>query len=217
VPTTGKARPARRLSSTVYDELKALIISGAYRPGDKLVVEDLCTHFQVSRAPVMDAMRRLSSEWFVEIIPQVGCKVATHDRRAYREFIGTFGEMEGNIAVMAAERRTDEQVARLEAVFADMDRQSVVDAHSRGLNRDFHTLVLEMSHSEILARLCEQMWDFGDFVYTTIARDVPDERILEAWRTAQLGLLTAIRQQNGTVAKLHMTMWLTGVLDYTSE
>lgn len=192
--------------------MKQQIISGVYKPGQKLVVEDICAEFGVSRAPVMDAMRRLSSEWFVEIIPQVGCRVEKPDEEAYREFITIFGEMEGNVAALAAERRTEDQLLALSAVHEDLVTRTEVDDQTRRTNRLFHRIVLDMAHSNILARLCDQVWDFGDFIFMTIAREIPDERIIESWAAAQKGLLKAIRERNGNLAKLHMTVWLTGFI-----
>src|SRR3954447_14808976 len=84
--------PARRLASTVYDQLKQGIVSGEYPPETWLSVEDLCHDFQVSRQPVMEAMRRLSGEWLVEIVPQVGCRVASYPAPALRDFMAIFGE-----------------------------------------------------------------------------------------------------------------------------
>src|SRR4051794_20612048 len=116
--------PAKRLSSTVYDEVKARILAGEYAPGDWLSVEDLCRAFQVSRQPVMEAMRRLSGEWLVEIVPQVGCRVAVYDPQAFRDFLATFGEMEGHLGALASERRTPEQVARLTTLLDRLNRNT---------------------------------------------------------------------------------------------
>src|ERR671930_190560 len=90
--TTRPLLPARRLASAVYDQLKQGILSGEYPPETWLSVEELCQHFQVSRQPVMEAMRRLSGEWLVEIVPQVGCRVAEYDQQAIDDFISIFGE-----------------------------------------------------------------------------------------------------------------------------
>jgi hypothetical protein len=57
------------------------------------------------------------------------------------------------------------------------------------------------------------MWDFGDFVYTTLAgsRLEEPELVHEALET-QARLVQAIRNQNQALARLHMAVWLTGVL-----
>ena len=53
----------------MYDLLKERLHEGEYQAGERLPVESLKTESGVSKQPVMDAMRRLSSEGLVEIIP----------------------------------------------------------------------------------------------------------------------------------------------------
>jgi DNA-binding GntR family transcriptional regulator len=202
--------PAKRLSTAVYDEVKARILSGDYSPGEWLSVEELCGVFQVSRQPVMEAMRRLSAEWLIEIVPQVGCRVADHDRRAIMDFINTFGEMEGHIAALAADRRTPEQLAHLAEVEDQISRSRSLDREHRALIREFHHTILEMAHSAVLARLCEQMWDFGNFVWS-VAIAGSEVEIVEHERETLRRLTDAIRLQNADLARLHMTVWLTTV------
>jgi DNA-binding GntR family transcriptional regulator len=202
--------PAKRLSSAVYDSVKPRILEGVYKPGEWISVDDLCREFQVSRQPVMEALRRLSGEWLVSIIPQVGCQVPSYEAVAFRDFLETFGEMEGRLGALAAERRTSVQLGELEGLLDQLNKSVTHDMTYRRLNRDFHRVVLDMAHSEILARLCEQMWDFGDFVFSTIAGTNYDDDLSQTL-AAQVRLVEAIRAQNEALARLHMAVWLTGV------
>jgi len=205
--------PAKRLADAVYDAVKPRIISGVYKPGERLSVEDLCREFQVSRQPVMDALRRLSGEWLVEIMPQVGCRVTSFDSRAFRDFLATFGEMEGQVGALAAERRTPEQLAALDRQLKVLTDSAENLAAFRRAEREFHSLVLQTANSEIIARLCEQMWDFGDFVYTTLVGSRKDDpELVRETLESQTRLVQAIRNQNQPLARLHMAVWLTGVL-----
>jgi len=205
--------PAKRLAGAVYDAVKPRIISGVYKPGERLSVEDLCREFQVSRQPVMDALRRLSGEWLVEILPQVGCRVTSYEPQAFRDFLGTFGEMEGQVGALAAERRTPEQMAELERLLKVLTDSFEDHPTFRRTEREFHSQVLRMANSEIIARLCEQMWDFGDFVHTTLVGPrKEDPQLVRDTLESQTRLVQAIRNQNQALARLHMAVWLTGVL-----
>jgi DNA-binding GntR family transcriptional regulator len=205
--------PAKRLSGAVYEAVKPRILAGVYKAGERLSVDDLCREFQVSRQPVMDALRRLSGEWLVEIIPQVGCRVTSYEPQAFRDFLGTFGEMEGQLGALAAERRTPEQLARLEHLLKQLTDSADDQEAYRRVNREFHSLILQMADSGIIARLCEQMWDFGDFVYSTLAGSHLEEpELVREALESQARLVQAIRNQNQALARLHMAVWLTGVL-----
>jgi DNA-binding GntR family transcriptional regulator len=207
-----RINPAKRLAAAVYEDVKARILSGEFAPGERLSVDELCRDFEVSRQPVMEAMRRLSAEWLVDVIPQVGCRVANYPRQAIVDFVNTFGEMEGLVAALAAQRRTDEQIARLEAIMERIRRSESWNEENRIAARDYHLLLLEMADSEVMARLCAQMWDFGHFVVQ--AELVPaqaEAEIVEHQRDTLERLSAAIAQGSASLARLHMTVWLTSV------
>ena len=60
----------------------------------------------ISRAPVSDAIRRLTVEGLLEILPQVGCRVVRPVPAEVKDLYEIFGATEGVIARMAAERRS---------------------------------------------------------------------------------------------------------------
>ncbi|MCV7169675.1 GntR family transcriptional regulator [Mycobacterium manitobense] len=58
------------------DRLRDAILSGALRPGEKLVEERLCSEFGISRAPLREALRLLAQQGLVEQMPRRGSRVA---------------------------------------------------------------------------------------------------------------------------------------------
>ena len=69
--------PLRRtggpLNHAVYDLLKERLLEGHYPAGTRLPTDDLRLELGVSKQPVMEALRRLSADGMIEIVPQVGC------------------------------------------------------------------------------------------------------------------------------------------------
>src|SRR6202050_5732209 len=119
-PSPG-VRPAavssgRRLAPVVYDLLKERLLEGEFQAGQRRPVEALKAEFGVSKQPVMEALRRLSSEGLVEIIPQVGCRVPVYSGADVSDFFAIFGGMEGAVAGVAAQRCTDDQIDQLAVV-----------------------------------------------------------------------------------------------------
>src|SRR5580658_5994001 len=121
------ASSGRRLAPVVYDLLKGRLLEGEYQAGERLSVESLKAEFGVSKQPVMESLRRLSSEGLVEIIPQVGCRVPVYDGADVSDFFAIFGGTEGAVAGVAAQRCTEAQVDELAAVNAEI-RQLVTEA-----------------------------------------------------------------------------------------
>ena len=60
----------------------------------------------ISRAPVSDAIRRLTVEGLLEVLPQVGCRVVRPVPAEVKDLYEIFGATEGVIARLAAERRS---------------------------------------------------------------------------------------------------------------
>jgi DNA-binding GntR family transcriptional regulator len=162
-----------RLGELAQQEIKSRLLDGIYTPGQKLVVEDLSTEFEVSRQPIMEALRVLSAEGLVTIIPQVGCRVASYDAQEVRDFFALFATMEGAVAALAATRRTDADLRALNEISARIgalvDEEDLTErAHSyRIRNREFHAQIHAMADSAIIADLSRRMWNLSDFLINT--------------------------------------------------
>src|SRR4051812_37180571 len=73
-----------------YNFVKALLLDGKYRPGDYLPIDELATQLESSRQPVMEAMRLLARDELVEVLPQVGCRVAVPTAAEIGDFYKLF-------------------------------------------------------------------------------------------------------------------------------
>ena len=56
--------------------LRDAILSGDLQPGAKIVEEQLCADFGISRAPLREALRLLAQQGLVEHLPRRGSRVA---------------------------------------------------------------------------------------------------------------------------------------------
>ncbi|MYZ50308.1 GntR family transcriptional regulator [Propylenella binzhouense] len=72
----------------VYDAVKQLILSGSYRPGNKLVHEELAGRLNVSRTPVREALERLRQEGYVRHVPRRGFFVSEIGEAEARDLYG---------------------------------------------------------------------------------------------------------------------------------
>jgi DNA-binding GntR family transcriptional regulator len=160
----------------VYEAIKERLLDGAYREGDKLAVDAIAEEFAVSRYPVMDAIKRLSVEGFVNVVPQVGCRVATYADSEIQDFLQLCIEVGGVIAGLAAERRTPEQLLALDdlsqEIGALLDRRMAQETRARRyrlLNRQFHLVVHDMANSRLVTNVAESMFDRLDFMINTTA------------------------------------------------
>jgi DNA-binding GntR family transcriptional regulator len=115
----------------------------------------------------------LSADGLVTIIPQVGCRVASYGAQEVRDFFALFACMEGNVAALAATRRTDADLRALNEISARIkaltDEDDLTErAHSyRIRNREFHAQIHAMADSAIIADLSQRMWNLSDFLINT--------------------------------------------------
>jgi DNA-binding GntR family transcriptional regulator len=158
-----------RLAEYAYDYTKRLLFDGTLAPGAKLRVEDVVASLHTSRQPVMDAFKRLASEGYLEITPQVGCRVVVPNAAEIADFFLILGAVQGLAADIAAERRTGEELAALTAIAARIDGLSAqapgpaaAPAYRR-LDHDFQLQIRAMAHSEAVAHLAAGLLDRRDF------------------------------------------------------
>jgi DNA-binding GntR family transcriptional regulator len=170
---TNARLPAGRLNDVVYETLKERLLDGGYAAGERLSAEGLRSEFGVSRQPAMEALRRLAGEGLIRVVPQVGSIVAAYDPQDIEDFFLMFGNLEGTITGLAADRRTVRQLEALDrncAELSDVQRETdpVLRAKTFRRNyRGFHGIVHEMAHTPFVADTISKMWDFSDFLINT--------------------------------------------------
>jgi DNA-binding GntR family transcriptional regulator len=66
---------SRKTSSIVSEQIRAAILDGRYRPGERLLEADVAAQFKVSRSPVREALQALESEGTLFAAPYAGAVV----------------------------------------------------------------------------------------------------------------------------------------------
>ncbi|MDR3409793.1 MAG: FadR/GntR family transcriptional regulator [Formivibrio sp.] len=159
---------SRRLYKQIADALAERIHSGVFAPGSHLPSErDLAQQMGVSRPSVREALIALEVMGLVEV--RVGDGVLVCDRRASLagetdtensplEQLQARMLLEGEVAGLAAENVTPEQLAVLDASLVAMAK--VINDRTRFLEEDqsFHMAVVVASGSQTLIDLVEFLW-----------------------------------------------------------
>lgn len=107
-------RPAKTLRELALEKVREAIVSGHFRPGDRLVERDLCAQLGVSRTIVREVLRHLESEGLVANLPNKGPIVAQLDLNEARQIYEIRGALEGMAARLCAERNDPAIVSALE-------------------------------------------------------------------------------------------------------
>ncbi|MGV9801245.1 GntR family transcriptional regulator [Mycobacterium sp. NPDC003449] len=129
------------LSDAIFD----LIVSGAYRPGEKLNEVELAERFGVSRTPVREALKTLGSSGVVSIERNKGARVVGYSQDTIEAVYSARSMMEPYAARLAAQTMTDDDIAELRRLADDMLTKvthSPDIAEISALNDAFHSAIL---------------------------------------------------------------------------
>ena len=114
-------RPAL-LGDDLLRRLEDDLIHMRLPPGARLVEEEICQRFAVSRSPVREALQVLSSYGLVERRPRVGMFVTELSVRKLDEIYACRASLEGLASAGVARRVVRRTIAVLESHIAEMDR-----------------------------------------------------------------------------------------------
>ena len=139
-------------SQRATDLLRAKILEGQWRSGERLGEVELAEVLQVSRTPVREALSRLASEGLVEMSPNKGARVATWSEARLGEIFDIRMLLEPVAAGKAVGKLSGDEIDQLEELAVRMH------AHGRPggdrnfgeiarLNRTFHAMLIEKAES----------------------------------------------------------------------
>jgi len=152
-----------RASDQAYETIRAMILSGEVRSGEKLSEEALAARCGVSRTPVREALRRLQAELLIRRSDTLRSFVADWSMADVDEAFALRGVLESHAASYAAQRITPAQLAELKAINARL--MGYIHSETPDVtgfletNREFHGIVLEAAQSPRLAVTLTQVID----------------------------------------------------------
>ncbi len=153
-------------TSRIVQELRRQIITGVLRPGEKLRIDALRQDLKTGATPIREALSLLTSDHLVERLDQRGFRVApatnAHfadnlktrcwlEERAIRESI-EHGGTDWEERVVLAHHRLSRAKREEEADFYD-------PVSWEALHKEFHLALISACGSEILLRICSQLYD----------------------------------------------------------
>src|SRR6185437_4376846 len=104
----------------VYQAIRERILSGAYGPGYRVVIDALAEEFEVSGLPVREAIRRLEAEGLVIYRPNAVAQVAPADPGLFDEEMTVLAVLEGYGTALAAPCLDESQIAKLTEINDEM-------------------------------------------------------------------------------------------------
>jgi DNA-binding GntR family transcriptional regulator len=193
--------PVRTANELVYEALRSRILASDLVPGEWLREQDLVEHFNVSRTPVREALRRLESEQLVQIVPYRGARVIKPDAQTIREEYIVRAALEGLAVELAVAQIDDAALAALEAMAAAMAR--LLDQHQiedfLKINQQFHMTIYAFSGTQRLLSMIQEAWDRDNIYRRMFLTRWP--AALQIEKRIHRNLLDALQARNGDEAR----------------
>lgn len=160
---------SRKLYQQVAAAIMSSILSGKYKPGERLPSErDLAVAFKVSRPTIREAMIALEIRGLAEsrhgsgiyITDQppaqgapgdldIGAFELTEARRLF----------EGEAAALAATTITDEELDEMETIIAEMVNENARNQQGEMADRRFHVAIARATRNTAITAVIENLWD----------------------------------------------------------
>ena len=174
---TGDQIDRRTLSQRLVEDLRQMILDGDLTPGQRLQEAELSGLFGVSRTPLREALKALSSEGLVEIAPNKGARVSELSVEELAETFPVMGALEALAGELAARNAREDEIARLrelheeivthykasdlKAYFAANQRfheELLAAAHNATLSQHYHQLAGRVRRARYQANLAARRW-----------------------------------------------------------
>jgi DNA-binding GntR family transcriptional regulator len=143
------------LPQEVAKRIREMIRKGILKEGDRIVENPLCRTMGVSRTPLREALRLLSFEGLIELIPNKGAFVVQPSMKDIREMFWVMSILEGTCARECAKKIDEKALKKLENLYKKLERHFQEKHHERymAVNHSYHTLVQELAGSKVLSEV----------------------------------------------------------------
>jgi DNA-binding GntR family transcriptional regulator len=148
-----------RRAQALRDALEQDIITGRFRPGDRLDEQSLAARFEVSRTPIREALMQLASTGLVELQARRGAFVASLSFKDVVERFEVMAALEGMCGALAARRITEPMQRELETAHEDCVREALqenADAYYYA-NERFHHVIYKACQNAFLAEQAQHL------------------------------------------------------------
>lgn len=145
------SRPA--LAVELTDRLRALIMEGELKPGEKVPERMLTERYGVSRTPVREAVKVLAAEGLVVLVQNRGAVVSRLTIAELEEIFPVLAALEGIAGELACHQASDAEIAAIRRLndamhraFDDGDRPAYFE-----INQRIHSAVLAAARNATLS------------------------------------------------------------------
>jgi DNA-binding GntR family transcriptional regulator len=143
------------LKETIITNLRNAIITGKYKPGERLTEENLCKQFGVSRTPIRETLQFLEKEGLLKIIPHAGARVIEFSTKDVSNIYDILIILEGSACRLACSHITLDQINKLKEYHFGVEKAAAQNNPELffQLNQKFHWVITESTNNRFLMEM----------------------------------------------------------------
>lgn len=147
-------------SLRVSKEMEEAILSGQFKPRERLVEMDLISRFGVSRTVIREALKKLEAKGLIRTTPYRGAMVADLTVEEIEEIYFVRAELEKIAARLVLEHITQSEIQNLKKLAKEVERHLREKTHQIiEMDSEFHRMIFRACRNSYL-------YDMIDFLRT---------------------------------------------------
>jgi len=187
------------LQEIAYQRIREALHRGAFQPGESLPTRTLAKAFGISTTPVREALARLVAQNVLEVDSVNGTPyVPAITRELLIEIYELRAMLEGLGAEHAAENITDEELARLETLWAKLTAKGIDRDQQHRIAEEFQYTVYRSARRPVLLDLIQSVWMRSGLVLSLLSKSRPKGFSVEGHREK---LFAALKRRNAKKAR----------------
>jgi DNA-binding GntR family transcriptional regulator len=151
--TTQDDSTSSTLRAHIVKVLRGAILSGKYKPGERLNESQIAREFEVSRIPVREALSQLQEQGLVMNLERRGMFVMQLSDDEVQQINSLRLVLETEAMRLARARLTPESLAEMKALVEEMERWDGPLDEAAALDRKFHALIWRTAGNPVLERV----------------------------------------------------------------
>ncbi|MGY8871481.1 MAG: GntR family transcriptional regulator [Pseudomonadales bacterium] len=143
------------LHNRVIESIKKMIVEGELEPDTRVNEKMLCEKLSISRTPLREALKALSIEGLITLLPNRGAWVTKISNEDMVNLFSLMGALESLAGELAVERATDEEIEYISKLHDEMmgfyEKKDIKSYYS--LNKKIHQAIVDFSRNDHLKQV----------------------------------------------------------------
>jgi DNA-binding GntR family transcriptional regulator len=145
-------------SIRIFKEIEGDILSGRFKPRERLVEMDLISRFGVSRTVIREALKSLEARGLVRATPYRGVVVADLTTEEIEEIYFVRTELEKIAAKLVIEHITSKEIQELKKLSKEVARHLREKTHQMiEKDSEFHRMIFKACHNSYLYEVIDYL------------------------------------------------------------